>query len=29
MRIAYGLYKRMGFNELTEDQGTVRMSMDL
>ena len=29
MQIAYGLYKRMGFDELTEDQNTVRMSMDL
>ena len=29
MQIAYGLYKRMGFDELTEDPSTVRMSMDL
>ena len=29
MQVAYGLYGRMGFCELSEDHGTVRMSKDL
>ena len=29
MPIAYGLYQRMGFCELSEDAGTVRMAKDL
>ena len=29
MPVAYGLYKRMGFRELSEDAGTVRMTKDL
>ena len=29
MPVAYGLYGRMGFRELSEDAGTVRMSKDL
>ena len=29
MPVAYGLYKRMGFRELSEDAGTVRMTKNL
>ena len=29
MPVAYGLYGRMGFRELSEDAGTVRMAKDL
>lgn len=29
MPVAYGLYGRMGFYELSEDAGTVRMAKDL
>ena len=29
MPVAYGLYGRMGFRELSEDAGTVRMSKEL
>ena len=29
MPVAYGLYGRMGFCELSEDRGTVRMEKDL
>ena len=29
MPVAYGLYERMGFRELSEDAGTVRMTKDL
>ena len=29
MPVAYGVYGRMGFRELSEDAGTVRMSMEL
>jgi hypothetical protein len=29
MSVGYGLYKRMGFEELSEDNGIVKMRIDL
>lgn len=29
MSVGYGLYKRMGFEELSEDNGIVSMRIDL